>query len=100
MLRRREQRSAVAAAATRAEKPAKEPKPRPAAKPRKKRPSELERVEAEIAAQEAEVARLEQKLAEDWANMDVLAAHKRARDALSALLQRWETLFEQASTPG
>ena len=99
MLRRRDQRSAVAAAVTRAEKPAKEPKPKPAAKPRKKRPSELERVEAEIAAQEAEVARLEEKLAEDWSNVDVLAAHKRARDALTALLERWETLFEQASTP-
>jgi ATP-binding cassette subfamily F protein 3 len=99
MLRRRDQRSAVAAAVTRAEKPAKEPKAKPAAKPRKKRPSELERVEAEIAAQEAEVARLEEKLAEDWSNVDVLAAHKRARDALTALLERWETLFEQASTP-
>ena len=41
MLRRRDQRSAVAAAANRAEKPANEPKPKPAAKPRKKRPSEL-----------------------------------------------------------
>ncbi|HYA09859.1 MAG TPA: hypothetical protein VEG24_09700, partial [Gaiellaceae bacterium] len=96
MLRRREQRSAVAAAAPKVEKPAKAPKPKPAPKPRKKRPSELERVEAEIAAQEAEVARLEEKLAEDWSDVDVLAAHKRSRDALTALLERWETLFEQA----
>jgi ATP-binding cassette, subfamily F, member 3 len=102
MLRRRDQRSAVAAAVTRAEKPAKPTKPArpPAPKPRKKRPSELERVEAEIAAQEVEVARLEEKLAEDWSDVDVLAAHKRSRDALTALLERWETLFEQASTPG
>jgi uncharacterized coiled-coil protein SlyX len=106
MLRRREQRSSAAAAATRAEKaekaekPEKAAKPKPVTKPRKKRPGELERVEAEIAAQEAEVARLEEKLAEDWSDVDVLAAHKRSRDALTALLERWETLFEQASTPG
>ena len=62
----------------------------------KPRPSELERLEAEIAAQEAEVARLEAKLAEDWSDVDVLAAHKRSRDALTALLERWELLFEQA----
>jgi hypothetical protein len=28
----------------------------------------------------------------------VLAAHKRSRDALTALLQRWEQLFETAQT--
>ncbi len=27
----------------------------------------------------------------------MLAAHKRSRDALAALLERWEQLFEQAS---
>jgi ATP-binding cassette, subfamily F, member 3 len=103
MLRRREERSSAAAAASRAEKPRKAAKPampKPAPKPRKQRPGELERIEAEIAAQEVEVARLEEKLAEDWSDVDVLAAHKRSRDALTALLQRWETLFEQASTPG
>ena len=60
------------------------------------RPSELERIEAEIAAREAEVAELEAKLAEDWSDVDALAAHKRTRDALEALLERWETLFEQS----
>ena len=39
---------------------------------------------------------LEKKLAEDWTDVDVLAAHKRSRDALTALLARWEQLFEQA----
>ncbi|HLX20089.1 MAG TPA: ABC-F family ATP-binding cassette domain-containing protein [Gaiellaceae bacterium] len=68
--------------------------PRPAA-PKKPR-GELERLEAEIAAREAEVSELEAKLAEDWTNVDVLAAHKRSRDALTALLERWEQLFEQA----
>ena len=29
-------------------------------------------------------------------NVDTLAAHKRSRDALTALLERWELLFEQS----
>jgi ATP-binding cassette subfamily F protein 3 len=68
--------------------------PRGKAKPR--RSSALERLEAEIATREVEVAELEKKLAEDWTDVDVLAAHKRSRDTLTALLERWETLFEQA----
>jgi ATP-binding cassette, subfamily F, member 3 len=74
------------------------PGPKTASKPKPKarRHSALERIEAEIAAREAEVAELETKLAEDWTNVDVLAAHKRSRDALTALLERWEQLFEQA----
>ena len=47
-------------------------------------------------ARETEVAQLEAKLATDWTDVDVLAAHKRSRDALTALLERWELLFEQA----
>src|SRR5579862_1414825 len=91
MLRRREERAAHAAAhAPKREKPA---KPKPAAKPR---PSELQRIEAEIATREAEVAALEQKLAADWSDVETLAAHKRSRDALQSLLERWEELFEQA----
>ena len=41
-------------------------------------------------------ATLERSLAEDWANVDVIAAHKREREELQALLARWEALFEQA----
>jgi ATP-binding cassette subfamily F protein 3 len=78
----------------RAKPAAKTPAQQPKHKPR--RPSELERIEAEIAAREAEVAELESKLAEDWTDVDVLAAHKRSRDALTALLERWEQLFDQA----
>jgi ATP-binding cassette subfamily F protein 3 len=97
MLRRREERAAR-------ETPPPEPdqarqkqrqEPRPKAPP-KPRPSELERIEAEIAVCEAEVAELEAKLSENWSDVDVLAAHKRSRDALAALLERWEQLFEQA----
>jgi ATP-binding cassette subfamily F protein 3 len=94
MLRRRDERARHAAAPPEP-KPEKKAKP---AKPRAKRPSELERLEAEIAARESEVADLEQKLAADWTNVEVLAAHKSSRDALQALLTRWEQLFEQAST--
>ena len=98
MLRRREERAARRVPAPQPERPV---KPQPAApkaptKGRPPRPSELERVEAEIAMREAEVAELEAKLAGDWSNVDVLAAHKRSRDALQALLARWEQLFEQA----
>ena len=95
LLRRREEREAREKPKLAVEKPKPAAKPKaPAAK--KRRPSELERLEAEIAACEAEVAQLEMKLAEDWTDVDVLAAHKRSRDALTALLERWEHLFDQA----
>ena len=58
------------------------------------RPTELERLEADIAGREAEIADLERQLAEDWSNVDVVAAHRRARDELQTLLARWEELFE------
>ena len=73
------------------------PKPRATrAAPGRKSPSELELVEAQIAAVEARIAELEGKLADDWANMDVLAAHRAARDELKGLLERWEALFDDA----
>ena len=80
---------------SRTAKKEKQPKAKPQRAP-KPRPSELQRVEAEIATREAEVAELEVKLAEDWSNVDAMAAHKRSRDALQALLERWEELFEEA----
>jgi ATP-binding cassette subfamily F protein 3 len=94
MLRRREERAARAQAAE--AKPAKAPKRKPerVAQKTKPRPAELDRIEADIAAREAEVAELEAKLADNWSDVDLLAAHKRARDGLTALLERWETLFE------
>jgi ATP-binding cassette subfamily F protein 3 len=96
LLRAREQREARASSAPPAVERAK-PAPKPqAAKAKQRRPSALTLIEAEIATREAEVAELEKKLAEDWTNVDVLAAHKRSRDALTALLERWEQLFEQA----
>jgi ATP-binding cassette, subfamily F, member 3 len=62
----------------------------------KARPSELEEVEASIEACEAELAELERRLAEDWNDAETLAAHAAARDELTALLERWEQLFEAA----
>jgi ATP-binding cassette, subfamily F, member 3 len=66
------------------------------AKLRPKESSELEQVEARIAEQEEAVADLERKLADDWEDMELLTAHRAARDELQTLLDRWETLFEQA----
>jgi ATP-binding cassette subfamily F protein 3 len=65
-------------------------------RPKPKGPSPLERIEAEIAAKEEAVADLERRLAEDWGNVELLATHRAARDELQALLDRWETLFDQA----
>jgi uncharacterized coiled-coil protein SlyX len=72
---------------------AEKPKPRP--KPKRARPSELERVEAEIAGCEAEVAELERRLVDDWQDVDTIAAHRRARDELQRLIGRWEELYDQ-----
>jgi ATP-binding cassette subfamily F protein 3 len=80
---------------------AEKPKPAKARKPRAPRPptpSELERIEAQIAERESTVADLERRLAEDWNDIETLAAHRHARDELQALLQRWETAFERAQT--
>src|SRR5438093_12648556 len=79
------------------------PVERKTAKPRKppaktKTPSELERIEAQIAEHETTVAELERRLAEDWSDVEMLAAHRHARDELKALLQRWEHLFERVHT--
>jgi ATP-binding cassette subfamily F protein 3 len=90
-VRRREERSAVPAPVVTKSKPVKAPKKTPERKP----PSELERIEAEIAEREGTVAELERRLAEDWNDVEMLAAHRQARDELQALLQRWETLFER-----
>ena len=78
--------------------PPAEPKPVKVAKPRKPAPSELERIEAQIAERESVVADLERRLAADWNDVETLAAHRQARDELQSLLQRWESAFERAQT--
>jgi hypothetical protein len=42
------------------------------------------------------VSELETKLADDWKNADVLAAHATEREELRNLLALWERLFEAA----
>jgi ATP-binding cassette subfamily F protein 3 len=92
--RRSEEREAAAPpAASRKET---KPKPVKPERPAARRPTELDRIEASIAAAEARVAELERQLAEDWGNVDTLAAHRAARDELQSLLARWEQLFEAA----
>jgi ATP-binding cassette subfamily F protein 3 len=93
MLRRREERAAREADPIVVKK---QPKPKQAKPPKPRGPTDLERIEAQIANAEAELALLEERLAEDWSNVETLAAHKRLRDTLTSLLERWETLFEQA----
>jgi ATP-binding cassette subfamily F protein 3 len=79
------------------QRPAKPPaKP---SRPAKRKPTDLELLESRIAETEARVEELERKLADDWTNMDVLSAHRAARDELKALLERWEELFESAQSP-
>jgi ATP-binding cassette subfamily F protein 3 len=75
----------------------KKSKPR-AAKSKPKRTTELERIEAQIAAGEQRVADLELQLADDWSDMAKLSAHRKARDELQALLERWEQLFEHSQS--
>jgi ATP-binding cassette subfamily F protein 3 len=93
-------------AATDASEPEPEPAPKAStkpsrperARPERRAPSDLELVETRIAETEARVEEIERKLAEDWTDMDVLAAHRAARDQLAELIQRWEELFESAQT--
>jgi ATP-binding cassette subfamily F protein 3 len=80
-----------------AEPPPAEAPPKRKRQPAKpKGPTPLETVEAEIAAKEEAVAALERRLADDWSNVELLTAHRAARDELQVLLSRWETLFEKA----
>jgi len=55
----------------------------------------LGELEAEIEEKERAIAELEASLAEDWTDADRVAAHRRARDELHALLERWESLLDE-----
>jgi len=94
MLRRREE---IAARTAEPEVVAKKQKPA-RTRQAKRQPTELEQIEAQIAEREAEVAELEKRLAADWSNVETVAAHRRSRDELASLLERWEALFEQATS--
>jgi ATP-binding cassette subfamily F protein 3 len=92
---------AVPVSETGSQTPRGKPRPEPprSERPRSKRAGELERVEARIEAQEEAVADLERKLADDWGDLELLTAHRAARDELQSLLDRWEALFEEAQAP-
>jgi ATP-binding cassette subfamily F protein 3 len=55
----------------------------------------LGELEAEIEEKERAIAELEASLADDWTDADRVAAHRRARDELHALLERWESLVDE-----
>ena len=78
------------------ERPKAAPTPRPTTK---SGPDRLAAVEAEVEAAERRVAELEARLAEDWEDAEVIAAHKRAREDLQDLLAQWETLLEEVAEP-
>ena len=82
-------------------KPEREPKERKpvAAAPPKPGPDPLAAIEAEVEQAEADVARLEEKLAADWTDTETIAAHAAARAELQALLARWERLLEGVGGP-
>ena len=77
--------------------PPKEKREKPK-RPAKAKPSALELVEGEVERAEARVAELEQKLAADWGDVELLASHKAAREDLEALLKRWEALFAESGS--
>ena len=78
----------------------KQPRPERPKRPAKPKPSALDAVEAEVEQAEARLAEVEQKLAADWSDVELVAAHQRARDELDTLLRRWESLFQASgSTP-
>jgi len=93
VVRRRDERGAAAVAAAEPETPRSRP-PKTPVRSSPRRPSELEAVEAEIEARESTVAELERSLADDWTDVEKLAAHRQARVELQSLLERWEALFE------
>jgi ATP-binding cassette, subfamily F, member 3 len=72
------------------------PKPKQE-KPKRVRPAgptPLELLELEISRAEQRIAELEQQLATDWTNVDLVSSHRAAREDVAALLVRWEALFE------
>src|SRR5215210_8015747 len=92
LVRRREERErAEETVPAKARKRKEQPKPKPT------EATALERVEADIARAEEAVAQIERRLADDWGNVELLTAHRAARDQLHELLARWEQLFESSS---
>jgi ATP-binding cassette, subfamily F, member 3 len=77
------------------EPPAKKPRRQPTKPLPSSEADPLRDLEAQIEAQERLVARLEAELSADWTNVDRIAAHRKARADLHALLERWEALVDE-----
>jgi ATP-binding cassette, subfamily F, member 3 len=73
------------------------PKPKKTLEPKASKPkaNPLQELEAQIEAQEQVIAKLEAGLASDWGDVDRIAAHRRAREELHLLLERWEALVDE-----
>jgi DNA repair exonuclease SbcCD ATPase subunit len=78
--------------------PPPKPKREKPSRPTKAKPSALELVEQEVERAETRLAEVERKLAEDWGDVQLADEHRAARQDLEALLQRWESMFEQAQS--
>ena len=78
------------APAPKAEKPAKQAKPA-------RTPQKLTQLETDIEKQQRLVEKLEAKLAADWTDVDTIAAHKRARDDLAVMFERWEAMVDEVA---
>jgi ATP-binding cassette, subfamily F, member 3 len=78
--------------------PPPKPKREKPSRPAKAKPSALELVEQEVERAETRLAEVERKLAEDWGDVQLADEHRAARQDLEALLQRWESMFEQAQS--
>lgn len=80
------------------------PKLKAREKPRSKPPRgadrgrELAQLEEQIVAAEAAVRAEEARLAEDWSNVEIQAAHTKAERRLESMLARWEELAEREET--
>src|SRR4051812_23275513 len=91
----RAQEAEVVAAPLPPPKPKRERPTRPAAP----QPTALELVEGEVERAEARVALLEEQLASDWSDVELVNAHRAAREDLAALLRRWGTPFAEGAEP-
>jgi ATP-binding cassette subfamily F protein 3 len=88
-------RAALDALAPSVAQPAKQPKKAGVPQPAEPTVDPLRELEAKIEAQELVIGRLEQGLADDWNDVDRIAAHRRAREELHSLLARWEALVDE-----
>jgi ATP-binding cassette subfamily F protein 3 len=88
-------RAALDALAPSVAQPAKQPKKAGVPQPAEPTVDPLRELEAKIEAQELVIGQLEQGLADDWNDVDRIAAHRRAREELHSLLARWEALVDE-----